>query len=202
MFTNPLKNIIPMYQQNIFYKTGASDMNNTFYRALAFVFNIEGGYSNDPADYGGATNFGITQKTYDKYTQQHKPVSDITRAEAEEIYYNNYWIAGKCNIMPAKLAVCHFDWCVNHGVYGAVETLQIALGVNSDGIIGKQTITALETANEETVIKNYLLSRENWYKKFVKYDPTQSRFINGWLNRIDKLALYLSIDYQTDRSDI
>ena len=31
-----------------------------FERAMAIVFELEGGYVNDPADSGGATKFGIS----------------------------------------------------------------------------------------------------------------------------------------------
>jgi lysozyme family protein len=38
-----------------------------FGRALAFVLKVEGGYTNDPEDRGGATNKGILQRVYDIY---------------------------------------------------------------------------------------------------------------------------------------
>ena len=38
-----------------------------FERALDFVLEVEGGYTNDPVDRGGATNKGILQRVYDRY---------------------------------------------------------------------------------------------------------------------------------------
>ena len=38
-----------------------------FERALTFVLRWEGGYVDHPADPGGATNYGVTQRTYDAW---------------------------------------------------------------------------------------------------------------------------------------
>ena len=67
-----------------------------FKKALTFVLIREGGYVNDPDDPGGATNRGITQRTYNAYLAKlKKPTADvknITEYEVKEIYYNNYWL--------------------------------------------------------------------------------------------------------------
>ena len=39
----------------------------TFQRILPYLLQDEGGYVNDPADRGGATNKGVIQRTYDAY---------------------------------------------------------------------------------------------------------------------------------------
>lgn len=42
-------------------------MNDRFNKFLDYIFKVEGGYTNDKNDKGGATNFGITHedaKTY------------------------------------------------------------------------------------------------------------------------------------------
>src|SRR5579883_2004486 len=50
------------------------------------LMRIEGGYSDDPDDRGGATDFGVTQSTYDDYRDHHKlprqPVKLINELEA------------------------------------------------------------------------------------------------------------------------
>ena len=71
-------------------------MENLFKSALQFVLKWEGGYVNNENDKGGATNYGITQNTYNNWLKSkglaYKDVRDITRAEIENIYYKNYWL--------------------------------------------------------------------------------------------------------------
>ena len=49
-------------------------------RALASVFENEGGYSNKPADPGGPTNFGITQRTLAAWRKH-----PVTEQDAEPV---------------------------------------------------------------------------------------------------------------------
>ena len=62
--------------------------------AIRLTRSLEGGYSNNPNDKGGPTNFGITTSTYDGYRLNKKlpkqPVSQITQDEVNEIY-SQFW---------------------------------------------------------------------------------------------------------------
>lgn len=86
---------------------------------LKITLRYEGGYVNHPSDPGGATNFGITQGTYDKFRDGTKAprqsVRSILPEEVHHIYLTRYWLANKCDTLPAPLALMHFDACVNHG---------------------------------------------------------------------------------------
>lgn len=179
------------------------DNRGTFKRALGFVFEAEGGYSNDPDDSGGATQYGITQKTYDRWNLFRgiplRPVSEITHEEAEDIYFHFYWLEGKCDQLPDDVGVAHFDWCVNRGPRGAAVTLQLALGVPADGIIGPKTIAAVAKYEVADLLIRYLTEREKCYKTIVAEKPSQKKFINGWLNRVDKLARFLKLDFRMTR---
>lgn len=163
--------------------------------ALAFDFPAEGGEVDNPADHGGPTNFGITQRTWDAYCAAIglplSSVDDITRDEAAAVYRWGYWGPGHCEELPLKLGICHFDWCVNHGVYGAAFTLQAALGVAQDGIIGPITLTAAAKCDVWPTVTKYLALREDWYQQDVAQNPSQQVFLYGWLNRVDNLRDYL-----------
>ena len=56
-----------------------------FDEALKFVLKQEGGYSNHPADKGGATNKGIIQSVYNRYRRDKnlsiRSVKDIEDKE-------------------------------------------------------------------------------------------------------------------------
>ena len=71
--------------------------NEKFRNSMNVVFDNEGGFSDDKDDLGGRTNMGITQSTYDSYCNKRgiktKDVKNITRAEAIEVYYQDYWKA-------------------------------------------------------------------------------------------------------------
>lgn len=54
------------------------------------ILVLEGGYVDDPADSGGATNFGITERVAraNGYTGHMR---DLPRSKAAHIYAEKYW---------------------------------------------------------------------------------------------------------------
>ena len=66
----------------------------TLSEALIFTLKWEGGFTNNPLDPGGPTNFGVIQSRYDQYRKSIKnsrrSVKDITVAEYTAIYDQYY----------------------------------------------------------------------------------------------------------------
>lgn len=148
--------------------------NDNFKKALDYLFEAEGGYSNHKNDRGGATNFGITQRTYDFYQKRKglapAPVKQITKQEAAQIYYEDYWIkSGADKIEDFSIALILFDSCVNHGVSGGISLYKKA-GNNSE---------------------KFLNLRREKYKAIAENNSSQKVFLKGWLNRVDKLEKYI-----------
>lgn len=174
-------------------------MSTLFETALAFTLPTEGGFVNDPDDSGGATNHGITQVTYDRYRlslhEMNQSVQSITDDEVSAIYEQVYWTPAHCAEMPLQLAVCHFDWAVNHGVAGAIKTLQQVLSVADDGVFGPQTSSRLQqsarASNLPILIGDYLDARRAWYEQRVMDVPSQMKFKAGWLHRVNDLQTYV-----------
>lgn len=164
--------------------------------ALALVLKFEGGYVNDPDDPGGETNKGIIKTVYDKYRQQKnlpvRSVRDITEEEVGDIYAANYWDAGKCGQLPPRLAVVHFDSCVNVGVTQAAKFLQRSLGVKDDGKVGSDTLSAARLADENKVVIVYLEKRRAFYRYLADSKPKLVKFLKGWLKRVDQLEDFVS----------
>lgn len=115
-------------------------MADAFRTALSFTLKWEGGFVNHPKDPGGATNYGITQATYDSWRKRQglppKPVREITLEEAEAIYRTRYW-----DSLPARyaekdlpLALALFDYAVNGGL-GAASRALAAVGEDWRGIV-------------------------------------------------------------------
>ena len=166
-----------------------------FERALAFVLKVEGGYTNDPVDRGGATNKGILQRVYDIYRKaeglRSADVRHILNIEVEEIYRDAYWLEGDCDRMPWPVSLVHFDACVNTGVTQAARFLQRSVGAEPDGRIGPKTLEALRALLERetplAVAERLVRRRGPFYRSLAEVDPTQNRFLQGWLNRVEKL---------------
>ena len=100
--------------------------------AVNIVLGHEGGYSNDPNDPGGETNFGITQYELRSYAEDFNflpsHVNDLTRIEAEQFYKINYWDKYNYNaINSLPIATKIFDMAVNMGPHEAHELTQNAL---------------------------------------------------------------------------
>lgn len=138
-----------------------------FQQAMAFVFQWEGGFVNDPDDPGGATNLGVTQATYDSWrTRQNLPrqsVKLITKAEAVTLYAQDYWRASQADQIAAQspaMALVVFNCAVNMGVSRA------------------QTLLTQSQGN----IEQFLRLQEGLYRTFAANG--QQKFLQGWLNRM------------------
>lgn len=163
--------------------------------AYALVRKLEGGYANNPADPGGATNFGVTQKRYDAYRllqgEPQRPVREITEDEVRAIY-EEYWRDSQCHkiaVRHPKVALVHFDCAFNVGLFQANKLLQRALRVPADGIIGPITFTALDDVNDGAyIISSYLLQRAAFYRTLAERRPQMTQFLGSWLSRLRHCA--------------
>lgn len=144
------------------------------------------GYVNDPLDAGGETKFGVA-----KNANMDLDIKAMTWEDAKSVYFKRYWIAGACDKMPSRLAVLHFDGCVNHGVKKAGMFLQQAIGATADGKIGPATLAKVSVANELEACAKICDSRDQFYRAIVENKPTQARFLNGWLRRITEMRAFV-----------
>lgn len=85
-------------------------MTETWPKAIEFVLRHEGGYSNDPNDPGGETNWGISKRSY-----PDRDIKNLTIDQAKDIYYNDYWLKNDCEIREWPLDLILFDTAVNMG---------------------------------------------------------------------------------------
>ena len=92
------------------------------------------------------------------------------------------------------MSIC--DWIVNSGSWGAkkAQTVLNELGYNLtvDGIFGNKTIQALNEVDSDKFLNLYHNSQRNFYRNIVSYNPTQKKFLQGWLNRVDRKENYLA----------
>ena len=168
----------------------------------AMVAKWEGtGYSNNPADRGGPTKYGITARVYSEYLG--KPVTpDQVKAmpwqHALAIYRERYWRGTNIDRLPEALQPVIFDMAVNMGPGTAVRLLQHALGdlgrpMVGDGQIGKLTSSIaaglVKDRGAKVVIDAICDRRREHYADIIAHDPSQGVFRHGWLNRCESYRL-------------
>lgn len=156
-----------------------------FKRSLSKVLVHEGGYSNHPADPGGATMKGVIQRVYDAYRDRkglkRRSVKNITTAELEEIYRKQYWDACRCDDLPDGVDYVVFDGAVNSGPAQSIKWLQRALGVNADGVIGAITLQRVNSVQDKDALIDRVCDRRLAFLKALKTWPT---FGKGWSSRV------------------
>lgn len=165
----------------------------------------EGGYSDNPADNGGPTNFGITEHVARAYGYAGD-MHDFPIDKAKDIYRQQYWIKPGFNqvfFSYASVANELFDTGVNMGPRIAAIMLQKALNVLNrgavdypdiivDGDIGRMTLYSLEQykakrGDEGEVVMLRLLNAYQAcrYSDLAIANPKDEAFMFGWLaNRV------------------
>lgn len=160
-----------------------------FMTAVMILLEEEGGYEDDPADPGGATNWGIDSRTYPDVDIRH-----LTKSQAIDIYYRDWWIgpppggrtAQHYDLLPSPIGPKMFDAAVNVGVRQANKFLQRALGVNDDGVIGPITKDAIAAADLDELLQGIRAQQRQFYLDLVEAKPALKKFLNGWLNRAQR----------------
>lgn len=152
-------------------------MKKNFDKAFEIVIGLEGGYSNNPNDPGGETNYGICKRAY-----PNEDIKNLTLDRAKEIYYLDYWSKCKCDDMPSGIDIVLFDCAVNQGQITAIKLLQKSLDISVDGKVGDLTITAARH-NRDAII-GYFTERALSYMQLNSFRT----FGRGWLNRLFKLS--------------
>ena len=162
----------------------------------------EGGYVNDPADPGGATNHGVTLATL-KRLRPGAGLDDLkalTGAEAARIFIRHYFTEPGLDRLPEPLQPDAFDFYVNAGA-NAVRVLQRLLGGMGlscavDGVVGPQTRALAAQAMAEApdhLADAYGIARRNYYYALADRRPASRKYAQvrdggkgGWITRAEE----------------
>jgi lysozyme family protein len=164
-----------------------------FDRAFDITVGLEGGYTDDVADPGKATKYGISQAAYPTLD-----IKDLTLAQAKAIYLKDYWTPLSLDSLPRPLALLTFDAAINNGddtTDGrprAAEWLQAAVGAKVDGMLGPLTIAAtkLSYATNPTAAASEMMAQR---MLFMAGLPTWKDFGRGWSRRLAALPYLVQV---------
>ena len=149
---------------------------------LTDVIRREGGAvtTDDPADDGGRTQYGISERSNPAAWADGK----VTEAEAREIYRRKYVEWPKFHLIEdSQLQMQCIDFGVHSGPQLVIQKLQEIVGVDVDGILGPQTLAAIKKLHPDDVNTALVIARVKMIGRIVTKSPTQIKYLNGFLNR-------------------
>lgn len=167
------------------------------YKLAPWILKWEGGFVNDPADLGGATNMGVTISTwkqvgYDKDGDGDIDVNDLHLLTRDDVVNRvlkpHYWDRWKADdIKSQSVANILVDWVWASGAHG-IKIPQRLLGVTVDGIVGPKTLAAVNARNPRELFDMIKLARFDFIEDICRKRPANNKFKRGWMNRINDIA--------------
>jgi lysozyme family protein len=160
-------------------------------KLLADLIVTEGGYVDHVADKGGCTKWGVTRETLADWrgvTVAQITCDEIARLtidEAKMIYRVRYVEGpGFTHLRDERLRALLVDFSVHSGPRRAIKALQLAAGVEADGVIGPQTLAGVERVGVDLIYRQVLRQRGELIADLLQSDPSQRVFAAGWLRRL------------------
>lgn len=141
----------------------------TFDEMIDFILDrIEKGYANVIQDNGGETNWGISLKAHPDLKGR---IKNLTRDEAKEIYWKDYYLKSKINEFPEKMRLMMLDGAINIGVNENIELVQEAINslsphrkLDVDGKLGPATLFAIRNVDPLVFLPAYSIIRLEFYR--------------------------------------
>ena len=140
-----------------------------------FLLSWEGGYNKVKGDKGGATNKGVTLATWRRYGYDKDRDGDIDEKDVMLITESD----------AVNLILKPVYW--NSGVYG-IKIPQKVLGVTVDGSVGPKTLAAINNYPDQRALFQKLWKERKAYFERLATDPSQKKFLAGWLNRLNGMG--------------
>jgi len=172
-----------------------------FNTAIITVLKHEGEFSNNPADPGGATNFGISlrwlrdQGLYGDFDDDGDvdidDIKAITSESATRIYRDKWWNKYHYDrIIDCDLATKVFDMSINMGSNRAHRIVQQSINniggnLNIDGVIGPITVKSINIEEKRMLLDEIRCEQRRFYLRLISKRPELSIFKKGWLRRAE-----------------
>jgi lysozyme family protein len=158
------------------------------------VLRLEGGYVNHPLDKGGPTKYGVILSVWQQYGYDKDEDGDIdaedikllTEVDAKQITRQIFWDYFQADkIINQSVAEFIVDWGYNSGRKTAAKKLQQVLNIDVDGIVGANTLRAINNGDQRELFNDLKVSRLAFIESIVERKPDQMVFYKGWKNRIN-----------------
>ena len=141
-------------------------------------------------DGGGLTRFGVAQHSSPSIPADFYTCSITQALEEAKIFYRlNFWnkFLGD-SILSDELAATILSFSVNSGLQTTVLLLQQVLGFNQrDGVMGPVTLAATNKMNPTALAAQLRQAQAQFYQMLVAKQPTDQRFLAGWLARANRI---------------
>lgn len=113
---------------------------------------------------------------------------DTLTEKVYDFYYAEFWKPYRLNeIKEQHKSDEIFIFGVNTGMKKAIKIAQGVVGVEIDGIIGSQTIKAINDCDYSFFDTTFDDKEIEYYKAIVQSKPNKSIFLNGWINRAEEV---------------
>jgi len=170
------------WRNNIQTSGHYQNSNPAFEKFMITAFRKEGDCVNDPNNRGGYTCFGCASEGLCHGIDMR----NITRARVEDLAFQKIYKANHVDKLPDA-----FRGYAMWGLWGSgnktgIKLFQRALGVPITYKIDNTTIRAAEQYTGDFAYA-YTTTHEQFYRDIVKADPSQNRFLRGWLNSLELL---------------
>jgi lysozyme family protein len=150
---------------------------DSFDDAFTALIGSEGGYSFNPADPGGETMWGVTQRVA-RNSGYNGAMKDLPLATAKQIAKQKYWDPLRLDEFDPRVAFQIFDANYNGGL--VVLWMQKASGASPDGKFGPDTVEAVKNSDPMKFVMRFAAYRLRYLKGLHAW-PTFSR---GWTERM------------------
>lgn len=149
----------------------------SFDDAFDALIGNEGGYSNNPADPGGETMWGVTARVA-RASGYAGAMRDLPRETAKTISKKLYWDPLRLDELDPRVAFQIFDANYNGG--HPVIWMQGSAGAKVDGLLGPATIAAVQAVDPLRFLLRWNALRLTYFTSL----KTWPNFGKGWARRI------------------
>lgn len=179
-----------------------ANMDRVFDIMLKLEFNSPANALHTNKTETGYTFMGIYQKAHpnlvmwkqiDEVVAKHAKLSDASRElyrdselldEVKMFYKKNFWDRMRLDeIANQHIANEMFVFGVNAGCGRSVRLAQLVVGTVADGLIGPNTIKAINAYDADSFDKEFDSEEIKYYEAIVSNNPEKKIFLNGWKNR-------------------